>query len=677
MKKVVKSIMHYYVDIVHNLVKAHKADEIKYYETKLLAAVFSPMILLAGLSNLLFGFLMNISFLKTIIFLFIFILCSFSILWVMKTNLTNNIKTHFMSICFLIAIFTTYQIYYQKIYIIFWFILVVITILSSFNSNKTILLYVFLAYIILYIVAYIQYPHFIIRSNNINNSILFLMLLFINITSLIVNYVYTSIGDKKNDQFLEIDKKSQEIMMLYDKLLEREEILKTQNEKLNDYNNQLEINRERLEYLADKDPLTGLPNRKMISEQLQLLINLKADQNQTFGIAMIDIDDFKKINDSMGHSFGDSLLLEAIERIQAKAGENDMLGRIGGDELILLMRNSISGEDIYAYMQSICELFDHSFHIASIQTKITISIGIAIWPDDGKTTDDILKACETAMYKAKDSGKNHFYFYHPKMKQEIMQKIELEQHFIEALEKEYFSVVYQPLFSTKTKEIISFEALLRLETKEYGKISPVEFIPFAEENGFICELGAWVIKKVCIKIKELESKFHTNVKVAVNVSPIQIYTEDFVESVKKILTKYDVKPSSMEFEITESIFLRQKDVAFHVIHELREYGISIAMDDFGTGYSSLSYLLELPIDKLKIDRSFINTISKDDSKTYGKNNLVGCIIDMAHHLNLSVVAEGIETQEQLEYLERHDCDLLQGFLLSKPVEDIPLNNLFL
>jgi diguanylate cyclase (GGDEF)-like protein len=534
------------------------------------------------------------------------------------------------------------------------------------------MIYLTLAYIIIFALSTYNNPIKEIKLDITFYVILFIILLFYLVTSYVVNYLYHMVIKKKNDQYEDINGQNEEISALYEEIIASEDVLKEQNDQLIELNREITKNRDKLEFLAYNDTLTGLPNRKMINEQLELLINY-GEKNNSFSLVFIDIDNFKRINDSMGHTSGDDLLIKVAKRCQEYIDNKDLFGRLGGDELSILVRRHLDDEELFQYIQSICNLFEEPFIIDDIEVRITASFGIAVWPTDALTAVELLKASDTAMYKAKETGKNNVQFYRKDMKTEILSKLEMENKMIKALKENQFFLEYQPLFDINTKKVRCFEALIRWELPEIGRISPMDFIPFAEENGFIHEIGEWVLRDVSKKIRDIKSYYKEDISIAVNISTIQLKSFNFIERLEQIIIEEDINPKDIELEITESVLIEDKYQAIEVINKLRNLGFKISMDDFGTGYSSLSYLLELPIDKLKIDKSFIDAISVGNKK----NEIVGAIVEMVHSLDMEVVAEGVETEGQFRYLKKKNCDIVQGYLLGRPLNDDKMKELLL
>lgn len=311
------------------------------------------------------------------------------------------------------------------------------------------------------------------------------------------------------------------------------------------------------------------------------------------------------------------------------------------------------------------------FAFERTELSISASLGISIYPQDGNDSVDLLKYADTAMYKAKDCGKNAVQFFCKEMKDEVLKKIEFENRLLSAIQNQEVFLVFQPQYRLGKKQLRGFETLVRWESPEFGLISPVNFIPVAEETGFIIQLGEWILNTACKKFKDIQDKYCVNLVVSVNISAVQIMDPSFVQMVKNVLEQTGLHGKYVEFEITESVFISSMEYVIRVLTELKETGIRIALDDFGTGYSSLNYIQKLPIDILKIDKTFIDSINHKDAK----NQIVGSIISLVHQMDISVIAEGVENETQLAYLEDHNCDCIQGFLWGKPLCEQDMNQL--
>ena len=408
----------------------------------------------------------------------------------------------------------------------------------------------------------------------------------------------------------------------------------------------------------------------MIIDRIDFLISLAESKKISFATVFIDLDNFKKINDSMGHHAGDLLLKAVTSKLKGLIHSKDMLGRLGGDEFAIIIQRELKEEEILEYVENLKDSLMDCFVIENTEFNTSASLGISMYPQDGKDSAELLKCADTAMYKAKEYGKNGVYFFRKEMKEDILKKIEFENRLLSAIKNEEIFLVFQPQYTSNSKELRGFEVLVRWKSPELGLVSPGQFIPVAEETGFIVQLGEFIFRKACEKFKYIQDKYNIMSVISVNISALQIMDPYFVQMVKNVLeeTKFDVR--YLELEITESVFISSVDYVINIINELKEMGISIALDDFGTGYSSLNYLQLLPIDTLKIDKSFIDSI---DNNT--KKQIVGSIISLVHKMEISVVAEGIENEIQLEYLKKHECDFIQGFLWGKPLNEEEVSKL--
>ena len=417
---------------------------------------------------------------------------------------------------------------------------------------------------------------------------------------------------------------------------------------------------------AHYDTLTNLPNRMLALDRLsQMLIESKRDETR-FAILFIDLDDFKKVNDSLGHDVGDHLLVIAGKRLKKTLRETDTVARLGGDEFIVLLRHLKSNNDTVSIIESILTQFKRPFLINSRELIITASVGIAIYPNDGEGSSELLRNADSAMYNAKAIGRNTYSFFTDSMNQQVSRRLELEEQMHYAVQRGEFTVVYQPQINVSTNEVIGAEALLRWHNELLGNISPVEFIPVAEQTGMIDRLGEFVLTEALITLSDWQKQHKRQIRMAVNLSPIQFRDAKLVDIVKKAIRELDVNAENLELEITEGVLLSGHSFITKALTEFNRMGISLAMDDFGTGYSSISYLRSYPFDILKIDKSFIQDMTHDQAVL----ELVNATIVMAHALNIKVVAEGVETQEQLACLHDLCCDYAQGFYLSKPLSKI-------
>ncbi|NMM64762.1 EAL domain-containing protein [Clostridium sp. P21] len=420
---------------------------------------------------------------------------------------------------------------------------------------------------------------------------------------------------------------------------------------------------DEISYRAYHDHLTGLPNRTLLMNKLiNALANRKSEKNKG-AIIFIDLDDFKKTNDTLGHNYGDELLKEVSELLKKSIGEKNIIGRIGGDEFLILIPNMKDSSYAESLGKKIISIFKNPFQIEEKQIYTSASIGITVFPDDGEDINTLLKNADTAMYKSKENGKNKYCFFDINMSNDIFRKSLIEKNLRFALKNKEFYIYYQPQIDLTSGKIRSLEALLRWNNSELGVVSPGEFIPIAEETGMIFEIGKWVIMEVCAQNKKWKDKGYDYETIAINISSIQLQNENFQSVVKNAIEETGINPEFIEFEITESSLMDCFDDNIRLLNHFKSMGMKIALDDFGTGYSSLNYLTLLPINTLKIDKSFIDRItmsSRDKEITDG-------IIKLAHNINLEVISEGVEIEEQLNLLKNMSCDIVQGYYFSKPV----------
>jgi diguanylate cyclase (GGDEF)-like protein/PAS domain S-box-containing protein len=433
---------------------------------------------------------------------------------------------------------------------------------------------------------------------------------------------------------------------------------------------ELKEQQERVRNLAYYDSVTGLPNRVMLREAVMAEIERCHKNGNKFALFFIDLDNFKFVNDTYGHMTGDRLLLEVTKRLKEIQAGNVMASRLGGDEFIVLMKDILE-EQVEIYAKSVQKTLAEPIFINNNMFRITHSSGIALYPDNGLSFDDLLKNADTAMYKSKELGKGTYTFYDNSMGHNAIEKFKIQADLHRALENNEFMLYYQPIIGVNQGEIKGFEALIRWNHPKEGIVFPDKFIGVAEENGTIIPIGKWVISNACKYAKSIYDSGLDNFYVSVNVSAIQLMQGDFTDFLLSTLNNIGLPPEFFQIEITESVLMESMDLVIEKLKELKNNNIKIALDDFGCGYSSLKYLKLLPINIVKIDKSFIDDIkSEDDAKGMARS-----IILLAKQLGLSVIGEGVETKEQLGYLKRHGSDMFQGYLVSKPVPEVEANNL--
>jgi len=414
--------------------------------------------------------------------------------------------------------------------------------------------------------------------------------------------------------------------------------------------------------LAYYDQLTGLPNRQKFEIMLNERIDIDKDTGEKFALLYLDLDDFKRINDIYGHSYGDILLKKVASALKTIV-ENENLARLSGDEFAIIISNVKDTADLYDNITNIMELVNRAWNVEGNEFYITSSVGITIYPDDGTDLQTLLKNADTAMYEAKENSKNCYAMYTSKMHDKTLKALSMEKDLRNALLKDEFLVYYQPIIDFVTGEIVGLEALIRWMHPDKGLISPVEFIPFAEKTGLIVEIGEVVIVKVYKQLKKWYELGICNIKISINLSAIQIKQHNFINRIIDLTEEMGINGENIIFEITENIGIYDLKHTINVLKMLKSMNIKVALDDFGTGYSSLSYLQKFPIDIIKIDREFIKNITKNSNEQF----ITKLIISIAHSMSCVVTAEGIETLEQYNKLKSYRCDFAQGYLLSKPL----------
>jgi diguanylate cyclase (GGDEF)-like protein/PAS domain S-box-containing protein len=419
----------------------------------------------------------------------------------------------------------------------------------------------------------------------------------------------------------------------------------------------------RIEQQANYDTLTGLANRSLLNDRLQQAIFTAASYGTRLAIVFVDLDRFKFINDSLGHHVGDELLKVMADRFRTCAREYDTVARVGGDEFVLLINGQGEPDSVGTTMERMLKVISQPWRSAQGEFEITCSIGVALYPDDGSDADTLLKHADSAMYRAKEHGRNNFQFFTNELNRMMKERLELESNLRRALDRGQFELLYQPRLDLKSRELTGCEALIRWQLPGRGVIGPSSFIPIAEETGLIGPIGRWVLQTACAQNKAWQDAGFKPCVVAVNVSPRQFRRDDLVQTITEVLEQTKLEARWLEIELTENMVMQDGEHMVEMLHAIKRLGVQIAVDDFGTGYSSLSYLHRFPVDRLKVDRSFVKDIATDPDSAA----IVRTIIALGHNLDLKVVAEGVETEEQIAFLGANACDELQGYYFSKPV----------
>jgi diguanylate cyclase (GGDEF)-like protein/PAS domain S-box-containing protein len=429
---------------------------------------------------------------------------------------------------------------------------------------------------------------------------------------------------------------------------------------------------EQVAHLAEHDSLTGLPNRLLLNDRLNQAIARAGRKLTSLAIIFLDLDNFKRINDSLGHPTGDQLLKSVAERLEGCVRAPDTVSRQGGDEFVLLLQDVQRAEDAAITARRILRALREVYSIDGHELYITASIGISVYPDDGLDEATLMRNADTAMYQAKESGRQNFRFFKPDMNIKAVERQSMEEDLRGALERHEFTLQYQPIVNIKSGVITGAEALLRWTSCTRGLVLPAQFIPVAEDSGLILSIGTWVLREACMQVRAWMDEGMRPLTISVNVSALQFRAEDFIESLNTILDECGLAPKSLRIELTESGLMERAKFGTGTLQALRQIGVQVAVDDFGTGYSSLSYLRELRVDTLKIDQSFVREITA----TLGDTTILSAIIGMGRSLKLRVIAEGVETAEDLAFLKSQNCDEAQGYYFSRPISPEQFAKLF-
>ncbi|MBS1139697.1 MAG: diguanylate cyclase/phosphodiesterase [Proteobacteria bacterium] len=442
----------------------------------------------------------------------------------------------------------------------------------------------------------------------------------------------------------------------------RTEELKRTNSQLEGEISERRQAQSKLNYLAYHDPLTGLANRRCFIERLEESLSESKRHGEKLAVLFIDLDQFKQVNDSLGHGVGDELLVSVASRLSEHVRLIDMLARLGGDEFICLMEAVRSEDDVELLAREIIAAFEYPFKLGDHELFLSASVGISLCPSDGNSVLDLMRNADTAMYRAKMLGRGNFHFYTPEMTLKAQERIQMENLLRRALDNGELSVHLQPQVDARSGQLVGAEALVRWNSPELGQVLPMRFIPLAEDSGLIIGLGNWVLRETCRQFMHWRESGFELPQVSVNLSVKQLERPEFIDVLGQILDETGMDPTHLKLELTESVVMAVGD-AFTLLERLRDLGISLALDDFGTGYSSLSYLKMLPVQQLKIDRSFVEGIGRNT----GDEAIIRTIMELARSLGFEVVAEGVETVEQADFLSGLGCEQLQGFLHGKAV----------
>jgi diguanylate cyclase (GGDEF)-like protein/PAS domain S-box-containing protein len=446
-------------------------------------------------------------------------------------------------------------------------------------------------------------------------------------------------------------------------LVQKVEELNRSNEELAESAYAARTMSQQMTHLAEHDALTGLPNRLLLNDRVGQSVKLAQRNMCQVALLFLDLDGFKHINDSLGHAIGDKLLQSIATRLTDCLRAPDTISRLGGDEFVVLLPEVRQPEDAAITARRLLRTLADGHYIAGHDLHVTTSIGVSVYPDDGLDAETFIKNADTAMYQAKENGHHSFQFFRPAMNVRAVERQSIEEHLRRSLERQEFTLHYQPKINLVTAAITGVEALIRWTHPTRGSVPPVQFIPVAEDCGLILPIGAWVLREACAQARAWMDAGMPVITMAVNVSALQFQNEKFLEELFAILDDTGLDPRYLELELTESALMKHAELTASVLSTLRGMGVQVAVDDFGTGYSSLSYLRKFPLDALKIDQSFVRQITTIP----GETDIVRAIINMGRSLNLRVIAEGVETQDQLDFLKIHQCDEAQGYFFSPPI----------
>jgi len=626
--------------MVKNILSSGFTFEIEEYELKTKYILLNNLILILGISLIIAGFfrLLTEDYIQAMI--------DFSAIFIgsgLMFILRKMKKGHYQAVAYIMAfvfatlILMSYYISNGVININTWFIALIIPIFFILGYKVAMLM----EFIFMFIIAMLNVNY--MPTDTVNQLFgyipLFLSVLFLHIYEFRF-YQFTQILRDINDS---LERKVKE------KTLERTHVLEEQKSKL--------------DYQAHHDVLTSLPNRSKFQKEIKVMMDNAKKNHDNLSVLFIDLDHFKNINDSYGHDIGDKVLQIIAGRISNCIRREDTLARFGGDEFVVLVDNYYNKSDIEAIAENIISCISKPIEFDNMTMFVSCSIGISMYNKSIQTYSDLIKYADTAMYKAKESGRNRYQFYSSDMTELAFERVLMETSMRFALEKEEFVIYYQPQVDSHTDNIVGMEALVRWNHSKMGLISPATFIPLAEETGLIIKLDQWVMRTGMQQMKTWHDMGLTPGRLSLNLSVKQLQHEDFVQVIKDMLNVTGCKAEWIEFEITESHLIENVLEAIITLNRIKTLGITIAIDDFGTGYSSLAYLKKLPVDKLKIDRTFIIDIpeNKEDAA------ITNAIIAIAKSLNLKVIAEGVETKEQQKYLSEHGCSSIQGYFYYEPM----------
>lgn len=644
-------------DIIEVINESNDMDTIEAMENYIGCYYGIPILGIGSIVN----FIMNHELKSSIIDSLIMLILCFCFIKIPYLKLRTRIKTHLISIIFsMILIFVAVRVY-PFIGPAIWTIAFIIIIISSIRITRVMLNYVTISTFFMGMYYSLILSEKPFQSGATYYILQVILLALIIIIAPVVHLINQAHYNRVNKMYMTEFKQREELERMYIDIAATHAELSCRYNELNDKNIVLKCNEEELYNMAHFDMITELPNRKTIIDKLNELIDKSKDEIINFYIVFIDIDSFKKINDTMGHHVGDLFIQNVAQRLRNSLDEYDLIGRIGGDEFALIIQRNLDREEAYTYLEHVRQEFLNPFIIENNEIKASASFGVATFPIDSDRLVDLMSNADTAMYKAKELGKNNVQFFESSMKNELLERVSFETELKSAIMNNEIFLAFQPIYNLKEDKIRGFELLARWNSAKFGMVNPAKFIKVAEEIGMIVALGEWIIKTACKSFKKLQTRYNLEAVLSVNLSVKQLEDSNIINIIEEALNEADLNPKFLEIEVTESIFINSIENAISILEKLRKMKISVALDDFGTGYSSLNYLRKLPIDILKIDKSFI-----DDLLEERKNRqIIGSMITLAHNFGMSVVAEGIEEENQVTHLMQLECDYIQGYYISK------------
>ncbi len=667
-----KNLMEKYnfFNVHQELVEATDPDERQRLENLLIIVLYTPYIFVSLILHLILMFTFQLYTISSYLLVVVLFVSTISLLSIIPKKGNEYFYSHFINLMISICSVSGYFAYHDYWEMAYWLLPLIIILPTILSLQYTTYYYTAVTIILLSAHLFVNEEMNLFKYHFAQN---FTFIVIYSITIIKIYYLkllqnQTIIHQQK--QFNEISEQKEQIKDMYDAVIKSEEELRATNNKLLDYTQLLKEKTSDVDFYANYDPLTRLPNRNFMLKTLEKLIyDYDCEGENGFIFASFDLNDFKIINDTLGHDIGDQLLQIIADDLSDKVRDEDIFCRIGGDEFALIIPRTLSREDLKRddlnkYFKQILEIFNDKIEVDTYAVSCQASVGVAIFPMHSLTIEGIIGAADTAMYNAKQDKLSAVSYFEEEMKNQIIKRVEREEMLDQALKNEQLFVEFQPLVISTDSKVVGFEALVRWTLPGQGVVPPYEFIDIAEKNGMIADITKFVLKQACLAIKNLKNIYRDNFYISVNLSPVQFINDDVVNEVKSVVIKYDINPNNIVLEITESAYINNKILASDIINQLRDFGFRIAIDDFGTGYSSIEQLIKVPCDIVKIDKAFVDII--DDRKD-GNPAILRSIIDLAENLNMKVIAEGVETINQVNYLKNINCNIFQGYYFSRPV----------